>query len=79
MAFDQFEEYVSFDQLDILEDLFSGRYEFHVTIDELASLENEYFNTDSDLTAERANEIIYYLRENKIEGDLDKIFNSKYL
>ncbi len=79
MSFDPFEEYVSFDQLDILEDLFSGRYEFHITIDELADLEKEYFNKDSDLTSERANEIIYYLRENKIEGDLDKIFNSKFL
>jgi len=79
MAFDNFEEYVSFDQLDILEDLFSGRYEFHILIDELASLENEYFNKDSDLTAERANEIIHYLRENKIENDLDKQFNSRFL
>jgi len=79
MSFDPFEEYVSFDQLDILEDLFSGRYEFHILIDELASLENEYFNKDSDLTAERANEIIHYLRENKIENDLDKQFNSRFL
>jgi hypothetical protein len=78
MSFDPFEEYASFDQRDILEDLLlTNRYNFYIGVEELADLEKEYF--DDDLTSERADEIIYYLRENKIENDLDKQFNNKYL
>ena len=73
--FDPFEEYVNFDQLDILEDLLStGRYNFYIGVDELRELEKEYFD-DGNLTKDRADEIISELRNSIIESDLDKQFN----
>jgi len=76
---DIFEDYANFDQLDILEDLLdSGRYHFYIEVDELHELEKEYLNEKS-LTKDRADEIIKYLRENKIQEDLDKAFNTRFL
>ena len=73
--FDPFEEYVNFDQLDILEDLLStGRYNFYIGVDELRELEKEYFD-DGNLTKDRADEIISQLKNSIIESDLDKQFN----
>tara|TARA_R100000544_G_C2177095_1_gene35081 strand:- start:227 stop:463 length:237 start_codon:yes stop_codon:yes gene_type:complete len=73
--FDPFEEYVNFDQLDILEDLLTtGRYNFYIGVDELRELEKEYFD-DGNLTKDRADEIISELRNSIIESDLDKQFN----
>ena len=73
--FDPFEEYVNFDQLDILEDLLTtGRYNFYIGVDELRELEKEYFD-DGNLTKDRADEIIRELRNSIIESDLDKQFN----
>ena len=73
--FDPFEEYVNFDQLDILEDLLStGRYNFYIGVDELRELEKEYFD-DGNLTKDRADEIISQLKNSVIESDLDKQFN----
>lgn len=78
MAFNRHEEYASFDQRDVLEDLLlTNRYNFYIGVDELADLEKEYFN--NDLTKERADEIIYYLMDSIIENDLDKQFDNKYL
>tara|TARA_R100000541_G_scaffold1867_1_gene6862 strand:- start:152 stop:388 length:237 start_codon:yes stop_codon:yes gene_type:complete len=73
--FDPFEEYVNFDQLDILEDLLTtGRYNFYIGVDELRELEKEYFD-DGNLTKDRADEIISQLKNSIIESDLDKQFN----
>ena len=73
--FDPFEEYVNFDQLDILEDLLTtGRYNFYIGVDELRELEKEYFD-DGSLTKDRADEIISQLKNSIIESDLDKQFN----
>ncbi|MBC8399663.1 MAG: hypothetical protein H8E16_21595 [Flavobacteriales bacterium] len=73
--FDPFEEYVNFDQLDILEDLLTtGRYNFYIGVDELRELEKEYFD-DGNLTKDRADEIISQLKNSLIESDLDKQFN----
>ena len=79
MAFDSFEEYADFNQLDILEDLLeSGRHSFYIDPEELHGYLKEYWNSSS-LTKERADEIIYFLRENKIVTDLDEQFNNKFL
>jgi len=80
MAFDPFIEYIEEWQQDTLENLFvaSNNY-FNIDIEELASLEKEYFDNIGGLTKERAQEIIDYLNENKIEMDLDKQFNNRFL
>ena len=79
MSFDPFEEYASFDQLDILEDfLESGRHNFYIDSDELHGYLKEYWD-NSSLTSDRADEIISILRLNRIEDDLDKQFNSRFL
>ncbi len=80
MAFDPFEEYISPDQEQILDGLFMNSNNFYnIDIEELASLEKEFFDNLGGLTFERAREIINYLNENKIEMDLDKQFNSRFL
>jgi len=80
MAFDPFEEYISPEQEQILDGLFMNSNNFYnIDIEELASLEKEFFDNLGGLTFERAQEIINYLNENKIEMDLDKQFNSRFL
>ena len=80
MAFDNFEEYISPEQEQILDGLFmnSNNY-YNIDVEELASLEREFFDNLGGLTSERAQEIIDYLNENKIEMDLDKQFDSRFL
>jgi hypothetical protein len=80
MAFDNFEEYISPEQEQILDGLFmnSNNY-YNIDVEELASLEREFFDNLGGLTSERAQEIIDYLNENKIEMDLDKQFNNRFL
>jgi hypothetical protein len=80
MAFDRFEEYISPEQEQILDGLFmnSNNY-YNIDVEELASLEKEFFDNLGGLTSERAQEIIDYLNENKIEMDLDKQFNNRFL
>jgi hypothetical protein len=80
MAFDNFEEYISPEQEQILDGLFmnSNNY-YNIDVEELASLEKEFFDNLGGLTSERAQEIIDYLNENKIEMDLDKQFNNRFL
>ena len=80
MAFNIFEEYISDRQQDILESLFvnSNQY-YNIEVEELASLEKEYFDNIGGLTFDRAQEIIDYLNENKIETDLDRVFNQRFL
>jgi len=78
--FDPFEEYISPEQEQILDGLFmnSNNY-YNIDVEELASLEKEFFDNLGGLTSERAQEIIDYLNENKIEMDLDKQFDSRFL
>lgn len=80
MAFDNFIEYISPEQEQILDGLFmnSNNY-YNIDVEELASLEKEFFDNLGGLTSERAQEIIDYLNENKIEMDLDKQFNNRFL
>lgn len=80
MAFDPFEEYITDRQQDILEGLFvnSNQY-YNIEVEELASLEKEYFDNIGGLTFDRAQEIIDYLNENKMVTDLDTIFNQRFL
>ncbi len=80
MAFNIFEEYITDRQQDILESLFvnSNQY-YNIEVEELASLEKEYFDNIGGITFDRAQEIIDYLNENKIETDLDKVFNQRFL
>lgn len=79
MAFDSNEEYADFNQLDKLEDyLESGRHNFYIDSDELHGYYKEYLD-NSSLTSERAEEIITILELNRIENDLDKQFNSRFL
>ena len=80
MSFDPFEEYIEEWQQDILENLFvaSNQY-YNIDHEELAKLEKEYFDNIGGMTFLRASEIIDYLQENKIETDLDKQFNSRFL
>jgi len=80
MAFNPFEEYISPEQEQILDGLFmnSNNY-YNIDVEELASLEKEFFDNLGGLTSERAQEIIDYLNENKIEMDLDKQFNNRFL
>ena len=77
MSFDPFEQYAEDWQQDILENMFvaSNNY-YNVDVEELASLEKEYFDNIGGLTFDRANEIIDYLKENKIETDLDRQFDN---
>ena len=78
--FDPFEEYISPEQEQILDGLFMNSNNFYnIDVEELASLEKEYFDNIGGLTFSRAQEIIDYLCENKIETDLDKQFNSRFL
>ena len=57
-----------------------GAYNGIYTIGALKHLiEKEFFDNLGGLTFERAQEIINYLNENKIEMDLDKQFNSRFL
>ena len=78
--FDPFEEYISPEQEQILDGLFmnSNNY-YNIDVEELESLEKEFFDNLGGLTSERAQEIIDYLNENKIEMDLDKQFDSRFL
>lgn len=78
--FDPFEEYISPEQEQILDGLFmnSNNY-YNIDVEELASLEREFFDNLGGLTSERAQEIIDYLNENKIEMDLDRQFNNRFL
>ena len=79
MAFDPFEEYISPEQEQILDGLFMNSNNFYnIDIEELASLEKEFFDNLGGLTFERAQEMINYLNENKIEMDLDKQFNNRF-
>lgn len=78
--FDPFEEYISPEQEQILDGLFMNSNNFYnIDVEELASLEKEFFNNLGALTFARAQEMIDYLNENKIVTDLDKEFNSRFL
>jgi hypothetical protein len=75
MSYSQSEEYISIHQENIIDDLLrSNRHRFYIDHNELVSLEEESFN--SSITYDRAQEIIDYLNDNKIETDLDKQFDN---
>ena len=80
MSYDLFEEYISPEQEQVLDGLFMNSNNFYnIDVEELASLEREFFNNLGGLTYDRASEMISYLTENKIETDLDSIFNNRFL
>lgn len=68
--FDPNEEYMSTGQEDIIDDLLrSGRHNFYIEESKLLELEEESF--ESSITKDRAQEIIEYLQDNRINTDLD--------